>query len=206
MSKSKKKKRKQVIKEIEEMNLIIEFLTDNTVYYYLDTVPKTIGREDSYYDGYQDWCDKSYLPAFAESVTRITFAMMEYNYAEVYLEPEFYPKKYSKYVGKNIRNIGFDKLEEIIKHIVLKWQGSLIIKLVDKKVDKKHREFFIQIKDEWETIFLNLRGKNLKLVKELARSEGLFLQKIKDRHCDWEDLPKSWQDKSYKKWKKFYQK
>ena len=44
---------------------------------------------------------------------------MEYNYAEVYLEPEFYPKKYSKYVGKNIRNIGFDKLEEIIKHIVL---------------------------------------------------------------------------------------
>lgn len=202
MSKSKKKKRKQVIKEIEEMNLIIEFLTDNTVYYYLDTVPKTIGREDSYYDGYQDWCDKSYLPAFAESVTRITFAMMEYNYAEVYLEPEFYPKKYSKYVGKNIRNIGFDKLEEIIKHIVLKGQGSLIIKLVDKK----HREFFIQIKDEWETIFLNLRGKNLKLVKELARSEGLFLQKIKDRHWDWEDLPKSWQDKSYKKWKKFYQK
>lgn len=202
MSKSKKKKRKQVIKEIEEMNLIIEFLTDNTVYYYLDTVPKTIGREDSYYDGYQDWCDKSYLPAFAESVTRITFAMMEYNYAEVYLEPEFYPKKYSKYVGKNIRNIGFDKLEEIIKHIVLKWQGSLIIKLVDKK----HREFFIQIKDEWETIFLNLRGKNLKLVKELARSEGLFLQKIKDRHWDWEDLPKSWQDKSYKNWKKFYQK
>lgn len=202
MSKSKKKKRKQVIKEIEEMNLIIEFLTDNTVYYYLDTVPKTIGREDSYYDGYQDWCDKSYLPAFAESVTRITFAMMEYNYAEVYLEPEFYPKKYSKYVGKNIRNIGFDKLEEIIKHIVLKWQGSLIIKLVDKK----HREFFIQIKDEWENIFLNLRGKNLKLVKELARSEGLFLQKIKDRHWDWEDLPKSWQDKSYKKWKKFYQK
>lgn len=202
MSKSKKKKRKQVIKEIEEMNLIIEFLTDNTVYYYLDTVPKTIGREDSYYDGYQDWCDKSYLPAFAESVTRITFAMMEYNYTEVYLEPEFYPKKYSKYVGKNIRNIGFDKLEEIIKHIVLKWQGSLIIKLVDKK----HREFFIQIKDEWETIFLNLRGKNLKLVKELARSEGLFLQKIKDRHWDWEDLPKSWQDKSYKKWKKFYQK
>lgn len=202
MSKSKKKKRKQVIKEIEEMNLIIEFLTDNTVYYYLDTVPKTIGREDSYYDGYQDWCDKSYLPAFAESVTRITFAMMEYNYAEVYLEPEFYPKKYSKYVGKNIRNIGFDKLEEIIKHIVLKCQGSLIIKLVDKK----HREFFIQIKDEWETIFLNLRGKNLKLVKELARSEGLFLQKIKDRHWDWEDLPKSWQDKSYKKWKKFYQK
>ena len=202
MSKSKKKKRKQVIKEIEEMNLIIEFLTDNTVYYYLDTVPKTIGREDSYYDGYQDWCDKSYLPAFAESVTRITFAMMEYNYAEVYLEPEFYPKKYSKYVGKNIRNIGFDKLEEIIKHIVLKWQGSLIIKLVDKK----HREFFIQIKDEWETILLNLRGKNLKLVKELARSEGLFLQKIKDRHWDWEDLPKSWQDKSYKKWKKFYQK
>ncbi len=202
MSKSKKKKRKQVIKEIEEMNLIIEFLTDNTVYYYLDTVPKTIGREDSYYDGYQDWCDKSYLPAFAESVTRITFAMMEYNYAEVYLEPEFYPKKYSKYVGKNIRNIGFDKLEEIIKHIVLKWQGSLTIKLVDKK----HREFFIQIKDEWETIFLNLRGKNLKLVKELARSEGLFLQKIKDRHWDWEDLPKSWQDKSYKKWKKFYQK
>lgn len=202
MSKSKKKKRKQVIKEIEEMNCIIEFLTNNTVYYYLDTVPKTIGREDSYYDGYQDWCDKSYLPAFAESVTRITFAMMEYNYAEVYLEPEFYPKKYSKYVGKNIRNIGFDKLEEIIKHIVLKWQGSLIIKLVDKK----HREFFIQIKDEWETIFLNLRGKNLKLVKELARSEGLFLQKIKDRHWDWEDLPKSWQDKSYKKWKKFYQK
>jgi hypothetical protein len=202
MSKSKKKKHKQVIKEIEEMNRIIEFLTDNTVYYYLDTVPKTIGREDSYYDGYQDWCDKSYLPAFAESVTRITFAMMEYNYAEVYLEPEFYPKKYSKYVGKNIRNIGFDKLEEIIKHIVLKWQGSLIIKLVDKK----HREFFIQIKDEWETIFLNLRGKNLKLVKELARSEGLFLQKIKDRHWDWEDLPKSWQDKSYKKWKKFYQK
>ena len=119
MSKSKKKKRKQVIKEIEEMNLIIEFLTDNTVYYYLDTVPKTIGREDSYYDGYQDWCDKSYLPAFAESVTRITFAMMEYNYAEEYLEPEFYLKKYSKYVGKNIRNIGFDKLEEIIKHIVL---------------------------------------------------------------------------------------
>lgn len=116
MSKSKKKKRKQVIKEIEEMNLIIEFLTDNTVYYYLDTVPKTIGREDSYHDGYQDWCDKSYLPAFAESVTRITFAMMEYNYAEVYLEPEFYPKKYSKYVGKNIRNIGFDKLEEIIKN------------------------------------------------------------------------------------------
>ena len=202
MSKSKKKKRKQVIKEIEEMNLIIEFLTDNTVYYYLDTVPKTIGREDSYYDGYQDWCDKSYLPAFVESVTRITFAMMEYNYAEVYLEPEFYPKKYSKYVGKNIRNIGFDKLEEIIKHIVLKWQGSLIIKLVDKK----HREFFIQIKDEWETIFLNLRGKNLKLVKELARSEGLFLQKIKDRHWDWEDLPKSWQDKTYKKWKKFYKK
>lgn len=202
MSKSKKKKRKQVIKEIEEMNLIIEFLTDNTVYYYLDTVPKPIGREDSYYNGYQDWCDKSYLPAFAESVTRITFAMMEYNYAEVYLEPEFYPKKYSKYVGKNIRNIGFDKLEEIIKHIVLKWQGSLIIKLVDKK----HREFFIQIKDEWETIFLNLGGKNLKLVKELARSEGLFLQKIKDRHWDWEDLPKSWQDKSYKKWKKFYQK
>lgn len=202
MSKSKKKKHKQVIKEIEEMNRIIEFLTDNTVYYYLDTVPRTIGREDSYYDGYQDWCDKSYLPAFAESVTRITFAMMEYNYAEVYLEPEFYPKKYSKYLGKNIRNIGFDKLEEIIKHIVLKWQGSLIIKLVDKK----HREFFIQIKDEWETIFLNLRGKNLKLVKELARSEGLFLQKIKDRHWDWEDLPKSWQDKSYKKWKKFYQK
>ena len=202
MSKSKKKKRKQVIKEIEEMNLIIEFLTDNTVYYYLDTVPKTIGREDSYYDGYQDWCDKSYLPAFAESVTRITFAMMEYNYAEVYLEPEFYPKKSSKYVGKNIRKIGFDKLEDSINHIVLKWQGSLIIKLVDKK----HREFFIHIKDEWETIFLNLRGKNLKLVKELARSEGLFLQKIKDRHWDWEDLPKSWQDKSYKKWKKFYQK
>lgn len=196
MSKSKRKKRKQVIKEIEEMNRIIEFLTDNTVYYYLDTVLKTIGREDSYYDGYQAWCDKSYLPAFAESVTRITFAMMEYNYAE------FYPKKYSKYVGKNIRNIGFDKLEEIIKHIVLKWQGSLIIKLVDKK----HREFFIQIKDEWETIFLNLRGKNLKLVKELARSEGLFLQKIKDHHWYWEDLPKSWQDKSYKKWKKFYQK
>ena len=110
-------------------------------------------------------------------------------------------KKYSKYVGKNIRDIGFDKLEKIIKHIVLKWQGSLIIRLVDKK----HREFFIQIKDEWETTFFNLKGKNLKLVKESARSEGLFLQKMKDRYWDWEDLPKYWQDKSYKKWKKFYQ-
>ena len=183
------------------MEKIIEFLVENTPYYYLDTVPETIGREDSYYDGYQDRCDKSYLPAFAESITRIVFAMMEYNYAEVYLEPEFCPKKYSKYVGKNIRDIGFDKLEKIIKHIVLKWQGSLIIRLVDKK----HREFFIQIKDEWETTFFNLRGKNLKLVKELARSEGLFLQKMKDCYWDWEDLPKYWQDKSYKKWKKFYQ-
>lgn len=198
---SKKKKRKKVLKEVEAIEEIVGFLFENTTYYYLDTVPENINTEASFYDGYQDWRDKSYLPAFAESVTRIAFAIMEYNYAEVYLEPEFYPKKYSKYVGKNIRNIGLDKLEEIIKHIVLKWEGSLIIKLIDKK----HREFFIQIKDEWETIFLNLRGKNLKLVKELAQGEGLFLQKIKDRHWDWEDLPKSWQDKSYKKWKKFYQ-
>lgn len=94
MSKSKKKKRKKVLKEIKEMEKIIEFLVENTPYYYLDTVPETIGREDSYYDGYQDWCDKSYLPAFAESITRIVFAMMEYNYAEVYLEPKFCPKNY----------------------------------------------------------------------------------------------------------------
>lgn len=202
MSESEKKESKQVLKEIEEMENIIEFLVNNTTYYYLDTVPETIGSEESYYDGYQSWRDKSYLPAFAKSVTRIAFAMMEYNYAEVYLDPIFKGSKYDKYVGKNIRNIGFDKLEKIIEHIVLKWQGSLIIKLIDKK----HREFFIQIKDEWETTFLNLKGRNLKLVKELARSEGLFLQKVKDRHWDWEDLPESWQDESYKKWKKFYHK
>ena len=65
MSKSKEKKRKKVLKEIKEMEKIIEFLVENTPYYYLDTAPETIGREDSYYDGYQDWCDKSYLPAFA---------------------------------------------------------------------------------------------------------------------------------------------
>ena len=200
-----KKKRKKVLKEVKAIEEIVGFLFENTTYYYLDTVPETINAESSYYDGYQIWRDKAYLPAFAEGATRVVFAMMEYNYAEVYLEPDCWPKKkskYSKYLGKNIRNIGFDKLEKIIKHIILKWQGKLIIKLIDKK----HREFFIEIADEWETSFYNLTGKNLKLVKKLVQSEGLFLQKVKNRRWDWDDLPKSWQDKSYKKWKKFYHK
>ncbi|WP_236253610.1 hypothetical protein [Lactobacillus ultunensis] len=202
---NKKKKRKKVLKEVEKMEEIIGFLFENTTYYYLSTVPKNINNEASFYDGYQDWCDKSYLPDFAKGVTRIIFAMMEYNYAEVYLKPEWWPKKkskYSKYLGKNIRDIGFSKLEEIIKHIILKWQGHLIIKLIDRK----HREFFIEVADEWQTTFYNLKGQNLKLVEELARSEGLFIQEVKDRYWDWKKLPKSWQDKSYKEWKKFYHK
>lgn len=42
MSKSKKKKRKKVLKEIKEMEKIIEFLVENTPYYYLDTVQKLL--------------------------------------------------------------------------------------------------------------------------------------------------------------------
>lgn len=209
MSKKKelKKKRKKAKQTIEEILTIQDFLYENTTYYILDYQPDisiyTKGMQKFYYEdgGYEDWLDEKYLPIFADAVTKIAFELMQYNYSEVYLDPVGdFDTKYKKYVGYNIRKIGLAKLDEIIHHIILDWQDNMTIKFIDRH----HNIFFMEIKDEWETTFTNLRGDNLKLIKKISKAEGLFLTKCQYDEMEYIDAPKSWLDKTDKKWKKFY--
>lgn len=201
-AKLKRKRDKHRIKEIERN---IDFLYENTPYYCVDSVPKTFSSERIFKDGYFDWDDEKNLPDFADKIVEITFALINYDYAEIYLPVSRWPKnkgKFHKYVGWNIRKLDYPTLEEIIKHIILKWQGKMIIVFTDQN----HQEFYMDIRDEWETTFLNLRGHNLELVRQLVKSKGLFLPKIENDLDYWKDLEKSWQDKNYKRWKKLYKK
>lgn len=134
LDKKLKKKRKKAKDTIDEILTIQEFLYNNTPYHVLDYEPDIVtsasgARQFYLQDGYENWLDKNLLLKYADSVVRIAFSLMQFNYVEVYLNPEDSrwknkPKgKYKNYVGYDIHNIGLEKLDKIIHHIILNWQG-----------------------------------------------------------------------------------
>lgn len=206
-----KKKRKKAKDTIDEIITIQDFLYENTPYYVLDYEPDIAtsasgARQFYLQDGYEDWLDNNLLPKYADSVVRIAFSLMQFNYVEVYLNPEDSywknkPKgKYKKYVGYDIHDIGLKKLDKIIHHIILDWQDGMTLKFIDKH----HNTFFMEIKDEWGTTFTNLYGENLKLVKELAKAEGFFLSLRQYDETEYEDTLSESLEKSDRKWKEFF--
>ncbi|MCT0002674.1 hypothetical protein EFE16_07020 [Lactobacillus delbrueckii subsp. lactis] len=91
----------------------------------------------------------------------------------VYLDEAVANALYSYLKNKNLRNIGLERLGEIIDTMVIDNYGSLNILL------KQENDFsLMRIEDGFSTIFFNLKGQLQEEVESLVEHQGLYFKEI----------------------------
>ncbi|GHN19785.1 hypothetical protein [Lactobacillus delbrueckii] len=91
----------------------------------------------------------------------------------VYLDEAVANALYPDLKNKDLRNIGLERLGEIIDTMVIDNYGSLNILL------KQENDFsLMRIEDGFSTIFFNLKGQLQEEVESLVEHQGLYFKEI----------------------------
>lgn len=157
------------------VDLIDHLIDQQSDKYFADFVPFTFQNED--YAELEMYLNVHFKPWFAEKIKFIAFALMHQHESHVYLDEAVANALYPDLKNKNLRNIGLERLGEIIDTMVIDNYGSLNILL------KQENDFsLMRIEDGFSTIFFNLKGQLQEEVESLVEHQGLYFKEI-----DWAD-------------------
>lgn len=159
------------MKAKNSFELIDSIMNNETTAYLVDFVPFTFPNED--YFELEKFLEKSYKSKYAEKIVFISFTLMYYYDCSVFLDNDVEDSIYPDLLNKDLRKIGLDKLENIIKTIIVEDYSALNI--IIKNNDAYS---LMRIEDGYQTLFFNVSGKDLKIIKELVTHQGLFLKKV----------------------------
>lgn len=151
---------------------IIDSIMDNkSIAYLVDFVPFTFPNED--YFELEKFLEKSYKSKYAEKIVFIAFTLMYYYDCSVFLDNDVEDSIYPDLLNKDLRKIGLDKLESIIKTVIIEDYSALNV-----VINHDNTHSLMRIEDGYQTVFFNVLGKDLKIIKELVTHQGLFLKKV----------------------------
>lgn len=159
------------MKKTKAFNIIDSIMTNESKAYLVDFVPFTFPNED--YFELEKFLEKSYKAKYAEKIVFIAFALMHYCDCSVFLDNDVKESIFPDLLNKDLRKVGLDKLEDIIKTIIIEDYSALNIIM-------KHDDIYylMRIEDGYQTLFFNISGKDLKIVRELVDHQGLFLKEV----------------------------
>lgn len=140
--------------------------------YYVDFVPFVFQNEN--YTELENFLDKDYKKQYAKKIEFIAFSLMYYYDCHVYLDDELEDNPFLEYRQKDIRNIGLDKLDILIKKMIIENYAGLNI-IIDNH-DATYS--LMRIEDGYQTLFFNISGECLDNVKQLVNHQGLFLKQL----------------------------
>lgn len=159
------------MKAENSFELINTIMNNESIAYLVDFVPFTFPNED--YFELEKYLEKSYKSKYAEKIVFIAFTLMYYYDCSVFLDNDVEDSIYPDLLNKDLRNIGLDKLEDIIKTIIVDNYSALNIIINHDNVNS-----LMRIEDGYQTLFFNITGKDLEVIKELVNHQGLFLKKV----------------------------
>ena len=150
---------------------VIDLLQETEDYYFIDYIPYTTNNPE--FLELEEYFEKTYLPLFAEKIARIVLKMIYYYLCEVYLtEPEKkVPGKMELNFDTNIRHYSPDKLDEIIKKVIVTDFSSLQILFSSP-------QFLISVCGEFSVTVYGVADKPevVQVLQQLVLQEGLFLK------------------------------
>ncbi|MPW14624.1 hypothetical protein [Lactobacillus helveticus] len=148
---------------------LIEKLVERKCHY-VDFVPFTF--PDRNYAELDDYLETHYKETYAKKIIFIAFSLMYYYDCHVYLDEEM-SESFSNFKKKDLRNIGLDILDAFIHKLVVENRSGLNI--IITHADNTHS--LMRIKDGYQTLFFNINGECLNIIKQLVDHQGLFLKK-----------------------------
>lgn len=151
------------------MSKIIQSLQDLEEYYYIDFIPYE--TTDVHFLELEEYFETTYLPLFAEKVSRIALKLIYFYQCEIYLSesPKLVELEHKFPFDINIRNSSPDKLAYIINKIVSIDSSSIQILFSDP-------QFLMSINGGFSVGFYQLTDEVVQLLQKLVLQEGLFLK------------------------------
>lgn len=148
---------------------IIESLQDLDEYYYIDFIPYE--TSDLHFLELEEYFETSYLPLYAEKISRIALKLIYFYQCEIYLTESPIPVdlEHEFSFNVNIRNSSPDKLAYIITKIVSMDFSSVQILFSDP-------QFLMSINGGFLVCFYQLIDETLQILQKLVSQEGLFLK------------------------------
>lgn len=148
---------------------VIENLQDLDEYYYIDFIPYE--TSDVHFLELEEYFETSYLPLYAEKISRIALKLIYFYQCEIYLTESPIPDNLEHEISfnVNIRDSSPDKLAYIIKKIV-----SLDFSSVQILFSKP--QFLMSINGGFAVPFYQLTDEVLQILQKLVSQEGLFLK------------------------------
>ncbi len=144
---------------------------DEEPYYILDFIPCTPYQDD--FLVYESYMEDNYVMDFAKKIASISLKLI-YSYGcGVYFYSDYDEHlrldKYNVPEDVNIRDIGPEKLEYLIKNVITKWSASVSIFFYDY-------DFLMSIGTYFSVALYDMPRKFEPIMKILAEQEGLFLK------------------------------
>ncbi|WP_143322580.1 hypothetical protein [Clostridium sp. HBUAS56010] len=151
------------------MYKVIENLQDLDEYYYIDFIPYE--TSDVHFLELEEYFETSYLPLYAEKISRIALKLIYFYQCEIYLTESSIPDNLEQEISfnVNIRNTSPDKLANIIKQIV-----SMDFSSVQILFSEPH--FLVSIDGGFSVSFYEPTDEVVLLLQKLVSQEGLFLK------------------------------
>lgn len=148
---------------------IIELLQESIDYYYIDFIPYE--TSDVQFLELEEYFETTYLPLYAEKISRIALKLIYYFHCEIYLTESPIPIDLEHEISfdVNIRNSSPDKLAYIIKKIVSKDFSSVHILFSEP-------QFLMSIDGGFSVGFYRPTDEVVQLLQKLVSQEGLFLK------------------------------
>ncbi len=148
-----------------------EIDNDEQPYYIIDFIPCTPYQDDFLL--YESYMEDNHEMDFAKKIASISLKLIYSYCCEVYFCSDYGERlrldKYDVPEDVNIRNIGPEKLERLIKNVITKWSSSVSIFFKDEN-------FSMVISRHFSVVLYDMPRKFEPIMKLLAEQEGLFLK------------------------------
>lgn len=151
------------------MDPLVDILQESKEYYYFDYIPFEAISAD--YLELEEYFIQTYLPEFAEKLSRILLKMMYLYPCKVYLtEPIQQTSEINKFpFSVDIREYAPKELADIIKKVIVDDFSSVQILFIEP-------QFLISINGEFSTAIYKPSHDIVVLLQKLCLQEGLFLK------------------------------
>lgn len=156
---------------------LIDWIVEHTQNYYV-----VIGTDGYVTDNEFDvYFQTKWLPSFINKTVLISMILISVYDAEVFYYTENKKDKYYKYNDKNIRKLGPNKLDKMIRYIMNTANGVMNILFTDET----NCQYLMNISAYLNVNFFNMTPEQKEYVEALVNKEGLSL-KLDDTSDDLE--------------------
>ena len=159
----------------KDLKIIEEILSKSFAeekYYIVDFVPFTFPNED--YGILEEYLDKNYKKQFSKKIIFLLYSLMFYYDSHLYLEWEVQEPPFPQFYRKDLRNYDLEKLDKLVSHYILENYDGIY--LLFKNSENTYS--VMHIEGGYDIQFFGINAKTKRYVKDLIKSQGLFLKEI----------------------------